>query len=140
MTSALSIQVGGAHYKQYGIQPVQFCEINELNFCQANIVKYLSRYHSKDGARDVRKAIHYAELWLELRPAGTYEPIGPGIDFRILEDQPHILLTAYCGQDERLAAIAEILAHVCCSPCTRNVEAALAGMRRLLDDIDGGVA
>lgn len=64
--SALSTQVGGNHYKDMPIQPVEFCQRNGLHYCEAAAVKYICRHKSKNGAEDIRKAIHYLELLLDL--------------------------------------------------------------------------
>jgi hypothetical protein len=65
--SALDTQVGGDHYKQMKIQPVEFiCETN-IPYCEANVIKYISRHKSKNGAQDVRKAIHYCEMILKMQ-------------------------------------------------------------------------
>lgn len=58
-------QVGGSHYDMPH-QPIEFITENGLNFIQGNIVKYVSRYKSKNGLEDLEKAKHYAELGLEL--------------------------------------------------------------------------
>lgn len=67
---ALNTQVGGGHYKSFKIQPVQYIEANGLDYLQGNVVKYVSRHKTKGGAEDVRKAIHYLQLILELQYAG----------------------------------------------------------------------
>jgi len=67
MESALKEQVGGSHYKDCAIQPVEFIHTNNLDFFQGNIVKYATRHKSKNGASDLRKAIHYCQLALELQ-------------------------------------------------------------------------
>ena len=59
---ALSQQVGGSHYKDMAIQPVEFCMKNGLNFCQASAIKYICRYHKKNGTQDIDKAIHFLQL------------------------------------------------------------------------------
>lgn len=64
--SALDRQEGGNHYKNMAIQPIEFTHKNNLNFCQGNIIKYASRYKNKNGAQDLKKVIHYAELLIEL--------------------------------------------------------------------------
>jgi hypothetical protein len=61
---ALMKQVGGNHYASMAIQPVEFIVANNLTFLEGNVVKYISRHHAKNGADDVRKAIHYCELIL----------------------------------------------------------------------------
>jgi len=64
--NALDMQVGGRHYKDFAIQPIEFAMANELNYCEANIVKYACRHHMKGGVEDVNKIIHYAELLKEI--------------------------------------------------------------------------
>lgn len=58
-------QVGGGHYKDMAIQPSYFSQVNKLSWCEANVVKYVCRHKAKNGAEDIRKAIHYLELLLE---------------------------------------------------------------------------
>lgn len=65
-SSALDKQVSGNHYKDKGIQPIVYIHANNLGFCEGNVVKYVTRHKSKAGAADIRKAIHYLELLLEL--------------------------------------------------------------------------
>ena len=65
-TSALNKQVGGSHYKDKGIQPIIYIHANELGFCEGNVVKYVTRWRSKNGIADLKKAIHYLELLIEL--------------------------------------------------------------------------
>ena len=59
-------QIGGDHYKDFKIMPIEYITENKLNFCEGNIIKYISRHRRKNGAEDIKKAIHYAELILEL--------------------------------------------------------------------------
>ena len=59
-------QIAGSHYKELTIQPVEFCQKNELNYCESAIIKYVCRHRNKNGAEDIQKVIHYAELLLEL--------------------------------------------------------------------------
>jgi len=65
-TSALNKQVGGSHYRDKGIQPIIYIHANELGFCEGNVVKYVTRWRDKNGVADLRKAIHYLELLIEL--------------------------------------------------------------------------
>ena len=62
----LAKQVGGQHYKDMAIQPIEFTHKNNLNFCQGNIIKYACRYKQKNGKQDLEKVIHYAELLIQL--------------------------------------------------------------------------
>lgn len=64
--SALDSQVGGTHYKNFTIQPVEFCMKNNLNFCQSSVIKYVCRYRNKNGVQDIDKAIHFLQLLKEL--------------------------------------------------------------------------
>lgn len=63
-------QVGGCHYKcKY--QVIDYVMKHSLNFIQGNVLKYVTRFRKKNGAEDLKKAIHYCKL------SGNYE----GIDF-----------------------------------------------------------
>ena len=66
-TSALDVQEGGNHYKSLVIQPVEYIHKNNLDYFQGNVIKYITRHKSKNGAEDVRKALHYCQLVLELQ-------------------------------------------------------------------------
>jgi hypothetical protein len=65
-TSALNRQVGGSHYRDKGIQPIIYIHANDLGFCEGNVVKYVTRWREKNGVADLRTAIHYLELLIEL--------------------------------------------------------------------------
>jgi hypothetical protein len=64
--SALDKQVGGSHYRDKGIQPIIYIHANDLGFCEGNVVKYVTRWRDKNGVADLKKAIHYLELLIEL--------------------------------------------------------------------------
>jgi hypothetical protein len=64
--SALNKQVGGTHYKDFAIQPVEFIQKNGLGFCEGNAIKYLCRWRAKNGVEDLQKAIHYIELLIQM--------------------------------------------------------------------------
>ena len=63
MTSNYDKQVGGAHYK-IPIQPIEYIVKNDIPYREANVIKYVTRHKSKNGAEDIRKAIHYLEMIL----------------------------------------------------------------------------
>ena len=67
--TALSQQVGGSHYKDMVIQPVEFIEKNNLGFCAGNVIKYICRYKNKNGIEDLKKARHYIDLLIEIETA-----------------------------------------------------------------------
>jgi hypothetical protein len=64
--SALDKQVGGSHYKDMAIQPIEYIHKNGLGFCEGNIVKYITRWKTKNGIEDLKKVIHYAELLIQM--------------------------------------------------------------------------
>jgi len=67
--SALDSQVGGSHYKDCKIQPVQYIEANDLKFLEGCVVKRVTRHDKPTGKgrQDIEKAIHELQLLLELR-------------------------------------------------------------------------
>lgn len=69
--TALDVQVEGNHYKTMKVQPVEYIHANNMPYMEGNIIKYISRHKSKNGAADVRKAIHYCQLILELEYGET---------------------------------------------------------------------
>lgn len=64
--SALNKQVSGDHYKSLAIQPVEFIHANNIPYMEANVIKYVTRWRSKNGIADLEKAKHYIELLVEL--------------------------------------------------------------------------
>ena len=64
--SALARQVGGEHYRNMAIQPVEFIHKNGIGYLEGAVIKYVCRHKAKNKAEDVRKAIHFLELILEL--------------------------------------------------------------------------
>jgi hypothetical protein len=63
---ALAVQEGGSHYKSMKIQPVEYIHANGLGYFEGNVVKYVSRWRSKGGLQDLKKARHYLDLLIEL--------------------------------------------------------------------------
>jgi len=59
---ALDEQIGGNHYKSLKIQPIEYIMANNLGYCEANILKYITRYKDKNGLQDLMKAKHYIEI------------------------------------------------------------------------------
>ena len=64
--NSLEKQVGGSHYKELKIQPIEFIHANNIPFCEANAIKYLCRWRNKNGIEDLKKAKHYIDLLIEL--------------------------------------------------------------------------
>ena len=64
--SALDVQVGGGHYKDFKIQPVEYIHANGIGYLEGNVIKYVTRHAQKNGKQDIKKAIHYLELILQM--------------------------------------------------------------------------
>lgn len=62
--SASERQVGGDHYGD-DLQPIDVIDSWGLDFYEGSALKYLARHRKKNGAEDIKKAIHYLELLLE---------------------------------------------------------------------------
>ena len=58
-------QVGGTHYENCGIQPIEYIHANHLNFDEGSVVKYVSRHRNKNGAEDIMKMIQYGTFILK---------------------------------------------------------------------------
>ena len=58
-------QEGGSHYKEMAIQPIDFIVENDIPFREGNVIKYVARHASKNGAEDLKKVIHYISMILE---------------------------------------------------------------------------
>ena len=69
---ALSHQVGGNHYKDFAIQPVEFITRNKLSFLAGCIVKRICRYNRSGGKglQDLEKIKHEVDLLIELEEWG----------------------------------------------------------------------
>ena len=63
--SAFNRQVGGQHYTDCAIQPFEFSMANKLDPMQHTIIKYVTRFRSKNGIVDLEKAKHTLELLIE---------------------------------------------------------------------------
>jgi hypothetical protein len=57
-----SKQIGGNHYKSLAIEPIRYIVENEMDFCEGNVIKYVSRYKEKNGIEDLQKAKHYLQI------------------------------------------------------------------------------
>lgn len=63
--TAWESQIGGSHYKDYAIQPLEFALANNLDAAQHAVVKYVMRHKDKNGIEDLKKAKHYIDLMIE---------------------------------------------------------------------------
>lgn len=65
-TSALTMQIGGTHYKDLVIQPAEYIHKNSIGFIEGSVIKYVTRWRDKGGLQDLYKAIHFLELLIEM--------------------------------------------------------------------------
>lgn len=66
VSESLRRQVGGDHYKKHAIQPVEYIHANKLGYFEGNVIKYITRWRDKQGVEDLRKAVHYIQLLIDL--------------------------------------------------------------------------
>ena len=64
-TKPSATQVGGSHYKDMAIQPIDFIHANDLGYMEGCAIKYICRHGKKNGKQDLEKAIHYLQLLIE---------------------------------------------------------------------------
>ena len=65
------LQVGGKHYTEMKIQPIEYITQNKLSYSEGNVIKYVSRWRKKGGVEDLRKAKHYIEMLIEEANSGN---------------------------------------------------------------------
>jgi hypothetical protein len=58
-------QVGGSHYTDLAIQPLEVIRANKMGFLDGSALKYIMRFRGKNGVEDLKKAIHFCELLIE---------------------------------------------------------------------------
>jgi len=65
LVNPLDTQVGGSHYKNYAIQPIEFFIANQIPYAEAAVIKYVLRYKNKNGKEDLQKAKHIIDILIE---------------------------------------------------------------------------
>ena len=80
--SANDKQVAGTHYRT-AIQHWDYVIANNLDYFQAQITKYVTRWKKKGGPKDLEKAEHFLQKYLEAIRAG--EPFTPETYFSLTE-------------------------------------------------------
>lgn len=69
-TKANETQVGGTHYRTEGLQHWDLVTLFHWDYFQAQVFRYLMRWRDKDGLKDVRKAAHVCQKYVELVEQG----------------------------------------------------------------------
>lgn len=49
------------HYNNGGDEPYPFIESWDMNYAEGNVIKYVVRYHTKGGVKDLKKARWYLD-------------------------------------------------------------------------------
>jgi hypothetical protein len=65
LKSVYGDNINPSHYTSFAIPPNEYITANNLEWEVGNVVKYVSRYHLKNGKEDLLKAIKYIELLME---------------------------------------------------------------------------
>ena len=68
-------QVAGSHYKS-NIQHWDYVVANQLDYFQAQITKYVTRWKDKNGLQDLEKAQHFLENYIEVIKTEQAEEAG----------------------------------------------------------------
>lgn len=71
-SNALQDQVGGGHYKDLKIQPVEYIHANSIGFLEGSVIKYVTRWKHKNGVEDLKKARHFLDLLIQLEEQDDY--------------------------------------------------------------------
>ena len=53
------------HYAENKIEPIDYIISNGLNFCEGNVIKYITRWRKKGGVEDLKKAKQYIDFMIE---------------------------------------------------------------------------
>lgn len=53
------------HYNDPKTDVIKFCQDNDLDFAQGNVIKYVVRYKKKNGIEDLKKAAEYLRRIIE---------------------------------------------------------------------------
>lgn len=60
------------HYTKDKIQVIEFCEVNQVKWCAANVIKYIMRYEAKNGLEDLLKAETYLKTLIQYKKTGIF--------------------------------------------------------------------
>ena len=66
-------QVGGSHYKNMGMQPIEYILANNIPYTEGAIIKYITRWRAKGGLEDLKKAQHFLAMLIKYEVEGSVE-------------------------------------------------------------------
>ena len=73
--SAINEQIGGDHYKKMKIQPIEYILANDIGFTEGSVIKYVSRWKTKNGVEDLKKARHLLDMLIESKGDNEAEDV-----------------------------------------------------------------
>ena len=59
------MKINNSHYKLKNPEPIDVIISWNLNFCEGNVIKYISRWKEKNGIEDLYKAKSYIEYLIK---------------------------------------------------------------------------
>lgn len=65
-SSANTTQVAGTHYKTMAVEHWDLVVLNDLDYFQGQITKYVMRWRGKNGIEDLQKCRHFLEKYIEI--------------------------------------------------------------------------
>lgn len=108
---SLEAQIGGTHYIEMPYQPVLFVMKCKFNFCEGNVIKYVARHKSKDGKRDIEKALQYVDIIDDMKK--TYPAIHTAItDFNLTLYAREMEAEKFCMLNEIYGLEREIIFNI----------------------------
>ncbi len=87
--SALDTQVGGSHYKDMAIQPMEYSMANQLDACQHTAIKYITRFREKGGIQDLEKAKHVIDMLIEFELRGEFKVMRDELEDMVRAGKSH---------------------------------------------------
>ena len=63
--TALEVQVGGDHYLQMPMQPIEYILSNDMTYIEGRVTEYMARWRKKGGTEDLKKAQHLIQLMIQ---------------------------------------------------------------------------
>lgn len=128
--SALDLQVGGGHYKDCWMQPVEFWLLNQLPATEGSVVKYLFRWPKKAGVEDLKKAKHFIEIMIEAyfcaSPKVAPIVLSPDFEWRVTPEE-------FCLNNRIDAITGTALCLACYCRSKQDLEHAIAMINGLIE-------
>jgi len=65
LLKAIDMQVGGEHYMNMALQPIEFILHNDMGYIEGRVVEYMARWKAKGGIVDLHKSRHLLDIAIE---------------------------------------------------------------------------